>query len=469
MLASGHLLEPFTQRSVYPILGALVGALAAFVGGVNVASPIIGENLVFVPLLALGCYQTGKLLFGRLAGALAVLFVCGSPLLISLFHVFMLDGPVTALVAVSTWLILASEDFGRPRVAAVAGLAVGLGFNMKSQFPLFVIGLVVIALIHGGWRNWRGFSIFCVVAAIVGLPWYAVHLGDLGKLLEIGGTASGAPGNGAPTLSADNLLWYFWSMLNSQLLAPLFMLVAGGTLWMLVVLVRGRGRPAAQLELLAGAFAAWLAITLTPHHDIRYGVPLLAYTAVIGTGWITRLPRRVCIAAIALLVLGVACNTLGTDFGVGREVSIVLASEPAGSEQSPDRVVLYSTSGFLVSAPSRDGDVPGMLDALGRDGVRTLALSLEQSELPDFSIDGLFPLARIAKLAPTFTRSPEYSRSVSVATLIHEPVSAGVPPTCTRLSDGTGVWVIRYDVAARAFAYYCPMRHPRYYGLGAVD
>jgi 4-amino-4-deoxy-L-arabinose transferase-like glycosyltransferase len=470
MLASGNLLEPFTQRSIYPILGGLVGALAAFVGGVSVAAPIIGENLVFVSLLALGCYQTGRLLFGRLAGMFAVLFVLGSPLLISLFHEFMLDAPLTALVSVSVWLILASEDFSRPGVAGAAGLAVGLGLNMKSQFPLFVVGLLAIVLAHGGWRNRRGLAIFCVAAAVVGLPWYVVHFGELGKLLELGGTNSGAPpGNTPPTFSTDNLLWYFWSVLNSQLLAPLFVLAAGGALWMLATLVRGRGRPAAQLELLAGAFAAWLAITLTPHHDIRYGVPLLAFTAVIGTGWITRLPRTALIAAIALLMLGVAGNTLGVDFGVGREVKLALAGKPPGTEQSPDLVILYSTSGFLVAAPSRDGDVPGLLDELRRGGVRTLAVSLEQSEAPDFSIDGIFPLAMIAGLSPTFSRSPEYTRSADTATLIHEPVSAGGPPACTRLSDGTGVWAIRYDASGGAFAYYCPTRRPQFYDFGAVD
>jgi len=71
----------------------LVGALAAFAGGASVASPIIGENLVFVSLLTLGCYQTGRLLFGPRAGLLASIFVLGSPLLIAQLHVFMLDAP----------------------------------------------------------------------------------------------------------------------------------------------------------------------------------------------------------------------------------------------------------------------------------------------------------------------------------------------------------------------------------------
>src|SRR5665811_2452362 len=164
LLQSGDLLGPFNYTSQYPPLAHLVGVFAMFVGGVSVASPIIGENLVFVPLLTLGCYQTGRLLFGPRAGLLAAIFVLGSPLLIAQLHVFMLDAPETALVAVSMWLLLASERFGRTRVAALAGLAVGAGLLSKVQFPFFVVGIALTALALGGWRNWRGLAAFAAIA-----------------------------------------------------------------------------------------------------------------------------------------------------------------------------------------------------------------------------------------------------------------------------------------------------------------
>ncbi len=69
-LKLGHLLEPFNNISQYPPLVHLIGALAMFVGGVNVATPIVAENLLFVSLLTLGCYKTGQLLFGARAGLL---------------------------------------------------------------------------------------------------------------------------------------------------------------------------------------------------------------------------------------------------------------------------------------------------------------------------------------------------------------------------------------------------------------
>ncbi len=470
MLAAGNVLGPFTQTTVYPTFAHIVGALAVFVGGVSVASPIIGENVVFVPLLALGCYQTGRLLFGRLAGVLAVGVALGSPLVISMFHVFMLDAPLAALVAVSVWLILASEDFSRPGVAALAGLAVGLGLNVKAQFALFLVGLVLVVLLHGGWRNRRGFAAFCAVAAVVGLPWYIVHISELGSMLELASAGGGTPPGNIPVrLSTDNLLWYFWSALNSQLLAPLFVLAVSGMLWTLVAVVRGRDRQGMRLEFLAGGFIAWFVITfVTIHHDIRYGLPLIGYLAIVATGWIVELPRAGKALAIAVLVLGVCANTLAIDFGVGGEVKLALASPLPGTEQQPDLIVLYTPNGFLASAPSRDGDVPGLLDALHREGVSTVTWGFEQSEGSDFSYQGVKALALVANLTPALTERPEFGGSPAVATLIHEPIAARTSPPCTRLSDGTGVWVVRYDATAGKPSLYCPTRQPRYYDVGVT-
>jgi hypothetical protein len=239
---------------------------------------------------------------------LAAIFALGSPLLIAQFHVFMLDAPETALVAVSIWLLLASKDFSRTRTAAVAGLAVGCGMLVKVTFPLFLAGIVLMALARGGWRNWRGLTAFAATAAVIGAPWYIDHISELGTIVNLAGASSGAvSGNLPSTLSAANFTWYFWSTLNSQLFAPLFILALGGTVWTVVALVcNGEILRDPRLGLLAGGFIAWLAITLTPHHDIRYDMPLLPYLAVIGTGWIIHLPRLARPAAAGALVL--ACS-----------------------------------------------------------------------------------------------------------------------------------------------------------------
>lgn len=493
MLANGELLGPLNHVSPYPPFALLVGALAIFVGGVGVAPPIIGENLVFVSLLTLGCYQTGRLLFGPKAGMLAAIFVLGTDLLTAQFHVFMIDAPEAAVVAVSIWLLLACDDFSRVRVAGVAGLAVGIGLATKVQYPSFVMGIVLLALLRGGWRNRRGLLVFAAPAVIVAAPWYIDQISQFSTFLLIS-TANPivVPGDIPPTLSLANFAWYFWNMLNSQLLVGLFLLLVGGTAWMSVTLFRHRreawgarlggppstpaqapGRSAAltdervlgaRLEFFVGAFVAWLFITVTPSHDIRYAIPMLPYLAVIATGWIVYLPRAASWAAIAVLALGVTANTLGTTFGVGKTLQLELVHPLPQGEETADAITFYSTTGFLVAGPNRDGDVPGLLATLKREGVNTVVWSFEQSREPDFDTEGLLPLTTIAGLTPAITRLPEFARSSGTATLVHEPTSAQPAPPCTLLSDGTGVWVVRFNSATQKTELYCPSRNPQFYG-----
>ncbi len=463
LLQAGDLLGPFNYTLQYPPLAYLVGVLAMLVGGVNVASPILGENLFFVPLLTLGCYQTGRLLFGSRAGLLATIFVLGSPLLIAQLHVFMLDAPETALVAVSMWLLLASEDFSRVRFAGFAGLAVGAGLLVKVQFPFFLAGIVLTALARGGWRNWHGLAAFAAIALLVGAPWYIDHLSELGTIVKLAGASSGAvAGNLPPTLSSANLTWYFWSTLNYQLFAALFVLVLGGVIWTLADLVRNRETRGPRLELVIGGFVAWLAITLTPHHDLRYAMPLMPYLAVIGTGWIVSLPRVARVVAVCVLLLAVAANTLSTTAGVRGQVEVKLVSSPPATQAYPDRLVIYSSRGFLVAGPQRDGDVPGLLNALRTEGVEVVAFDSNQLNAPDFSGEGLGPLAMIAGLLPSIETTLANSSPAAVVVL-HQPISSSLPPACTVLSDGTGVWVLRRDPSG-ALVYYCPSRSPQYYG-----
>jgi 4-amino-4-deoxy-L-arabinose transferase-like glycosyltransferase len=495
MLTSGDYLGPFEYESVYPPFATMIGALSAFVGGVNVAAPIIGENLVFVSLLTLGCYQTGRLLFGPKAGMLAAIFVLGTDLLTAQFHVFMLDAPEAAMVAVSIWLLLACNDFERVGFCAAGGLAVGIGLITKVQYPGFVAGIVLVALLRGGWRNWRGLATFAAIALIVGGPWYIEHLQQFAQFKQISTeNPIVIPGDIPPLVSIGNFGWYFWNILNSQLLVPLYALLVGGTVWMSVTLFRRRRKAlvaklsdkplvaeqatvragvrtdertlGACLEFFAGAFIGWLYISVTPSHDIRYAIPLLPYIAVIATAWIVYLPRTAARVAIAVLALGVIANTLGTTFGTGNTLRLALTHPLPAGEEAADTLTFYSTSGFLVAGPSRDGDVPGLLEALHREGVSTIAFSVEQTASPDFSLEGMRALSLIANLTPAITERPEFIGTPSGATLIHQSVTPRGPATCTRLSDGTGVWVVRFDASARKLALYCPTRHPQYYDVG---
>ncbi len=264
-LAAGNLGKALTLSVPYPPFAYLIGSLGITLGGVGVAPPILAENLVFVPLLALGCYKVGRLAFSPLAGLLAVVFALGSPLLAAQFHVFMTDAPETAMVAVSVWLVIASEGFTKLRTCAVAGVAVGLGMLTKEPFPIFVLGVGLVTLGRGGRRAWPGVALFAAIALAIALPWY-VHEHSLIQGIGTQATASSSAypnreGNAPkdiapPRLSSANLEWYMWNLDNVELGLPLLLLAAAGFVWTVAGLVRSRPRQLAAGRSRAGAARA---------------------------------------------------------------------------------------------------------------------------------------------------------------------------------------------------------------------
>jgi xanthosine utilization system XapX-like protein len=470
-LSAGHLFKALTLSVPYPPFAYLVGSLGILVGGVGIAPLILAENLVFVTLLALGCYHVGRLAFGPPAGLLAVVFALGSPLITAQFHVFMIDAPETAMVAVSVWLIISTEGFARIKTCALAGLAVGLGMLTKEPFAIFVVGIVAVTAVRGGRRAWRGLAVFAVVALAIALPWY-IHYSK--EIYAIGNeatdssslvtNASSSSGIAPPRLSRANLEWYVWNFVGAQLYLPLFAFAAIGWLWTLVGFARRRPVSRLAPELAIGAFVGWAILTETYVHDTRYSMPLLIYLAVFGAGWIVRLPRSGRIAATAALVLVAVVNTLGASFGVGGKATVELPSAVSTALGSSSTITIVDDEGFLVSGPQRDGDLIGVLQALRREGVREVFWPFQQALGPDFSSGGVTALVQAAGLGVVSEGVPEQSLSSRDAVLSHSKTGPHIPPPCVQLDDGTGVWVRIGNPLAPGAKDYCPLPKPHFYG-----
>jgi 4-amino-4-deoxy-L-arabinose transferase-like glycosyltransferase len=473
-LKRGDLLGPFNVFNNYPPFVHVVGGLAALIGGVRIAPAVIGENLVFLPLLAAGCYGVGRRAFGPLAGGLAVVFALGTPMLISQLHVFMLDAPEAAMVAVAVWAILASERFARPGIAALAGLACALGMLTKQTFPVFVAGVVIVAVLRGGWRNWRGLLAFGVVLAVVGAPWYLHHLQDLRHLTQGAVGAGGGSGGGAaqnqsggvtPTRwSRKNFGWYFWNLVNLQLLLPLAALAIGGTVVCIVRFVRRRSPADLTPELVAGALCAYLGETYISLKDPRYTLPALVFMAVLGTGWIPLLRRQLRMAVVALLAAVAILNTIAVSFGAGSNVRITLPGAPTNSGLHERAFTLYSPDGYVRGGPSREPDVLGKMRALRRRGVQVVDFDGGSANVPAFNLEGLRTLARIAGLRQPAVYEPQTLGPRDAFFLRRTPLT-GDPPPCGHFGDGTGLY-IELGNPVKPFADYtltCPGRTPEIY------
>lgn len=447
-LRAGDLLGPLTYESVYAPLVPFVGSLAIFLGGRTVAASVVAENLVFVPLLALGTYHVGRMAYGRAAGALAVVFALGSPLLIEQFHVLMLDAPQAALVAGCVWLVAASDRFSRVGLAAAAGAVAGLGLLGKQSYPLYVAGFVALVLLRGGWRNVRGVGAFAVVAFAIAAPWYAVHLAEAGTFTATAGGGPTVPPLAKPPLfSLDNAAWYAWATANGLLFAPLCVFALVGVTLAVVTLARGREHSDLVPELLGGLALAWLAITVMPHHDLRYTMGLIVYVAVLATGWIPRLSAVPRTAVVALLAAAIAATTLGATFGVGTRSDVPLPGNrfaPRG-EGVPrmDGITIYAAHDLLVSGPRNGVDLLGAMEALRRDGVREILWSDAEAPLweTDFNANGLLTFARMARLRVPGGEVDVAGLDRTQALILRRNALPGAGAPCARLPNGDGLWV----------------------------
>jgi uncharacterized membrane protein YsdA (DUF1294 family) len=411
------------------------------------------------------CYQVGRRVAGPHAGLLAVIFALGSPLLIELFHVFMIDVFETSLVALSVWLILSSERFGRLGPASLAGLAVGIGIGTKAQFPIYLVGLVSVVLLRGGWRNVRGLAAFVGIGLLVAAPWYIAQADRLGMLWRAAGTGEGylcpvpllaRP----PLLSSANVEWYGWATLNGLLFAPLAAFAVVGVIAAFWRLRQSRARSSVIPELLGGLVGSWLLLTVMTHKDMRYVLPMLVYLSVLGTAWIVRLQPLARTLTTAGLVAAVLATTLGATFGVGGTIPARLPGNlgaPLGIGVPPrDQVVVYANHDYLVSGPRRDGDLLGLLRELHRIGARHVYWDPAAAgpEHADFNGAGLTVLARIAKLSVPDLIARERILPGYVL-LTYQPAPPGSAP-CVRFDNGMGVWaLIGSGVSAVS---YCPGR-----------
>jgi hypothetical protein len=375
---AGHVLDPLTEGDElgYPPLVRLVGAVPMLLGLSSLDWPPIAIELVFVPLLAFGCYGIGRLVFNPTAGVLAAVFALGTPMVMQLFRVELLDAPLAAMVAVALWALLASEDFSRTRESVLAGALVGAAMLVKAPAPIFLAGAVAVALVRGGWRHPRNLALAAGAMLLIAAPHYAFNLSYYASLTEQAVVASQDPFtqsfgwnfDGARRWTVENFAWYIWTAINVQYLVPLLLFLGVGLVYALREIRRPR-----VLELVAGLAVGYLASTLLSVHDPRYTLPLVAYVSVLATGWIAMARHRwVTLGGTVAVILVTCVNVAAGTFGAMPTVKVAPIT---GHEETdlihPGAFTLIDKRGFYVGEPNADSTLRDLLDRMEDEGIVT--------------------------------------------------------------------------------------------------
>jgi 4-amino-4-deoxy-L-arabinose transferase-like glycosyltransferase len=438
---AGDLTEWFTsyQTPGYPPLVYVLGAFTGLIFGEGVARFVLADTIVFLPLLALGTYQAGRLAFNARTGAFAAIFVLGSPLVIAQSHVFMLDMPQTAMTAMTIWLLIASRRFEHDWYSLGAGVAFGLGMLTKNIFSLMLLGMLAVMLLRGGWRSPKGILLFAVGVAVTGLPWYVAHFQGLLDYALGGSVTGGSSVYGADPArwSADDWQWYFWTAINTQYYLPLWLFGVAGVGWGVAQLRRRPwGRDDWIPELLGGLVVAIvLAVALT-HNDTRYTMPLVVYVGILGSAWFATSGRRwLRVGAGSLLAVIAALNLVTASTGEGPawvpRTGIGSATVPYAGDLS-----VFSTAGWLVGRPESSGNVQHQLELARQQGAHYVAIDRVRVGTSEYNVTGLGMLVRFAGLevAPEDDYAALGPRDIFVTS------GSSEAPPCGHAADGTPIY-----------------------------
>lgn len=442
----------------YPPLVYLVGVLGTLPGGLSTDGPVLATNVVFVPLYAAGCYGVAREAFGRDAGLPAAIFALAAPIAIGQFHILLLDLPMAAMVAVTVWALLAGNRFENTRLALLAGILAGLGMLTKQPFVAFIAPLIVVTLLRGGWRNWRGLAFFCAAAAVIAGPWYLRHLDGLLGVAETASSQAAAGvdtnphGTEYPRFSLDNYEWHVWAFLNAHWYLPLTLVFLGGA----VVALRRtwQSRTAGYVpELVAGILSGYVGVAfLVGFQDVRYSYGSACFVAALGVGWLARAGPRLrtgvtlgLVGLLALNTLAVSTGALGTiefRLPVGRSVSDSVGfrltnGEPVSGVEG--NLVLLADYGYRAGEPERARTLD-LLEAAAKDGIATV--SIDESEETGDKLVGIDVFARTVPIR-FLTQADRRIETAEGITLYRRSVRSSDPPPCQRFTDGTGLYVLR--------------------------
>jgi len=119
---------PFFQMCTTPLY-ALFGKSA------DVA---VMTNILFLAILLFSVYGIGKKLYDQNTGILAAFFISFYPAVYSMTRTYLLDFALIAMVALSIFLLLKTDDFTNTKYSIFFGISLGLGLLTKWSFAFFI-------------------------------------------------------------------------------------------------------------------------------------------------------------------------------------------------------------------------------------------------------------------------------------------------------------------------------------------
>lgn len=278
-------------------------------------------NILYLVILVLSVYGIGRRIHSKEVGLMAAFIVSVFPIIFGLSRSYWQDFPLTAMVSLSTYLLLRTDYFRDKKFSILFGLSIGLGMLTKWTYFVFLAGpflylfILSLKISEESGKERKKPILNVMVAILVGMVlasfWYIPNGLDVAtKLL---GLSTGITGKGdeatrfqqlgesiGPSGTLKSLLFYGGMLINEQVgffFAGLFLLFT------VLLLKRERGKPLWML--LLWIVIPVVAFTLIKNKTTRNTVPMLPAMGLILSWGIMSIKaswKRITVTLIILLI-----------------------------------------------------------------------------------------------------------------------------------------------------------------------
>jgi 4-amino-4-deoxy-L-arabinose transferase-like glycosyltransferase len=153
-----RMLSPISIQSLFdvmvsdpvrpPIFPVSAAPLYWFFGWTSDVATMI--NVLYMAILLAATYGIGKRWAGSVLGMVSVVLLACFPMFYAMSRHFYLEFALTAMVALTVWLLLATSGFQRKGISLLFGLSLGLGLLTKRTFAVFAVGPVIAIILTSG-------------------------------------------------------------------------------------------------------------------------------------------------------------------------------------------------------------------------------------------------------------------------------------------------------------------------------
>jgi 4-amino-4-deoxy-L-arabinose transferase-like glycosyltransferase len=358
------------NTSGYPPLYHAIVALSYSVFGTSIDTAQLA-NFPATVLLTLATTAIARRFMdattAALAGALASFF----PFILWISRETLIETWLTAMVALSIWALLKTNDFSDTKWSLVFGVLCGLGMLTKWTFVLFAGPPALWA----ARKHWSNALKAAAVAAVLAAYWYVPQFQMMQTFWRQAAVAAQNEGD-ATIFTMQGWLFYIRAAEGSLLFLPLFLAFFAGV----IVLMRNwRSNFPKWTPLVLYLLGGWLGLMLLPNQDPRYAAAALPAVAVITAAAFERKPA----AQIVLVVLLVFQHIL-VSFGIPQlPERVVLMEGRNGPVRYDWNLYTQSYFGLWGKPEQQDWKIEHVLQTVSEGASRPVQLGLIP-DLPRF-------------------------------------------------------------------------------------